>query len=97
MKGSFGPWKGSFGNKYSNESVLRNFCGLLEAPSNYRINSVMSRLRKRINAGVDVALLKPVFPLISVSSNAYDISITWAFPRKPLYSICQSLKRKLIV
>lgn len=27
-KGGFGPWQGAFGNKYSNQTVLLNFCGL---------------------------------------------------------------------
>lgn len=38
-KGSFGPWLGSFGNKYSNESVLRNYCGLVKIHSRINVNS----------------------------------------------------------
>ena len=35
-KGTFGPWKGAFGNKYSyGDVVLRNYFGLLRVKSNY--------------------------------------------------------------
>lgn len=42
IKGSFGPWRGSFGMKYSNNDVLNNFMGLIQVTynknfSNYRI------------------------------------------------------------
>ena len=32
-KGTFGPWQGAFGQRYSNETVLRNYCGLVELKS----------------------------------------------------------------
>ena len=37
-KGTFGPWLGDFGQKYSNEAVLRNFCGIVELKTLFNIN-----------------------------------------------------------
>lgn len=45
-KGAFGPWLGAFGNKYSNETVLRNYCGLLIKKSfiNLAPNSFLGKI-----------------------------------------------------
>lgn len=50
FKGTFGPWYGAFGNKYTNGDVLRNYIGVIKkdmftrSESNTFLNSLLSKV-----------------------------------------------------
>jgi hypothetical protein len=48
FKSTMGPWLGQFGNKYLEESVIRNYIGLLSVKPNFsfRLRSVFRRLSR---------------------------------------------------
>ena len=80
FKGSYGPWQGAFGMKYSNETILRNFIGLLSVKDNYWItkNKLIKRIINRLHITVPVNI-KPTFTPVSVASNDKELVLSWTF------------------
>lgn len=77
-KGTFGPWRGVFGNKYSNDDVIHNYFGLIKVNYNKEIsnNRVLRRLGIHINE-IDFIKYTPYF--LSFDSEVEDkkIFIKW--------------------
>lgn len=70
-KGLFGPWLGTFGNKYSyGDVVLRNYCGLLKMSKNYNwtINILMRKLLPNIRSRDYIS----ISPSLSEFSTSYE-------------------------
>tara|TARA_B100001175_G_scaffold313734_1_gene321834 strand:- start:82 stop:1620 length:1539 start_codon:yes stop_codon:yes gene_type:complete len=64
MKGTFGPWQGAFGNKYTfSDVILRNYCGLLKVDENkdWSKNKIINKLWPNLKADSYIS----VFPIIS--------------------------------
>lgn len=62
-KGTFGPWQGSFGNKYIYEDVvLKNYCGLLSVKRNkdWSKNRYIHKIFPSLNTDVGL-FFKPLF------------------------------------
>lgn len=80
FKGSFGPWQGAFGNKYSNETILRNFIGLLSVNEKYGLspNKLFRRILNRLHIADSVSI-NPAFPPVSVVSNENELILSWFF------------------
>lgn len=76
-KGTFGPWQGAFGQKYSREMVLRNFCGLVELKSLWDKMPIrfLKKMLMRIGFafGIDTVVK---FSNISVCSTDSGINLT---------------------
>lgn len=86
VKGSFGPWRGSFGNRHSFEDVaLMNYCGPV-AVERKITNGFLSRIRHRLRplSRSKIELKKsPVFCSVKVSADANCLKLTWE-AEKPL-------------
>lgn len=63
-KGTFGPWKGTFGNKYTQiESTLRNFLGIvcIDSGTNYSRNRIIRKIQQKIVNPNISETISPVF------------------------------------
>lgn len=78
-KGAFGPWKGSFGNKYLlADNVIKNFCGVLgiKITNKWIQNKYLSKLLK-INRAIPSLTYAPVFCPIKVQIKTHQVQIIW--------------------
>ena len=76
-KGTFGPWKGSFGNKYSyGDVVLRNYFGLLKVDNNYEWskNRVIHKLFPNIKT-TNYTSVVPLMASFKIKEEATAITI----------------------
>lgn len=80
VKGSFGPWRGLFGNKNTFEDVvLLNYCGLIKVDKR-KESGVISRIIKRFRPLGDTKVSQektPNFCPIRVTEENECLSITW--------------------
>lgn len=84
MKGTFGPWKGAFGNYHLQyETTLRNFAGFLEVKTNrdYSNNTVARKLdfTKKIQSFEKVI---PQFFELSVQVTQKGVEIKYEIPER---------------
>ena len=83
-KGTFGPWQGDFGNKYTfGDVILRNYCGLLKVDENrdWSRNRVIHKLWPNLKAASYIS----VFPIITdfkIKEEASTITITFDNSKK---------------
>jgi len=78
-KGAFGPWQGTFGNKYSYEDVvLKNYCGLLEVQRNidWSKNKYIHKLMPLLESPAKQTI-KPVFCPIEITEKYGELTISW--------------------
>lgn len=86
VKGSFGPWRGSFGNRHSFEDVaLMNYCGPVgvdrKVPNGF-LSRIGHRLRPLSKSKIELKKF-PVFCSVDVSADATGLKLTWE-TEKPL-------------
>lgn len=78
VKGAFGPWKGAFGNKYSNNEVIQNYFGLIEVDYNKDFSN--NRILKRLGINVEnECFIKktPCFVPLEVKMDNNKIIFQW--------------------
>ncbi len=85
-KGTFGPWKGFFGNKHTyGDVVLRNYCGLIEVKENKDwshsrfIHRFLSKLKSK-----DSYQITPRYSEIKINED--EVSINLRFENTKAYS-----------
>lgn len=75
-KGTFGPWQGAFGQKYANETVLRNFWGIITLSSladKFQF-PLVKRLLNKLSIGVDYKQKQVFQPLhVNVQNGGVDL------------------------
>lgn len=79
IKGTFGPWQGAFGNKYTfGDVVLRNYCGLLKVLENrdWSRNKVVRKLWPNLKAA-DYISLFPIISDFNIKEESSIITITF--------------------
>lgn len=77
VKGSFGPWQGSFGKKYLNIDVINNFFGLMKVDYNTEIFN--NRILKKLNIHRKKEFIKytPYFLPINIEIKGEKLIIKW--------------------
>lgn len=84
VKGTFGPWRGLFGNTHAMESVvIRNYCGLFAVRRS--TPGIIHKIRERLHipAPQDVQYaVKPLFVPVKVDISPSHIKITWTADAK---------------
>lgn len=84
LKGSFGPWLGLFGNKYSYGTlVFQNFFGLLSIKRNINLSKfrVLNKLAD-FREMTDFQQISPMFSPFSILSSGNKLSITFQNPKR---------------
>lgn len=79
VKGTFGPWKGAFGNKYSPiEAVIRNNCGLYKVKQNkdFSQNRYLHKLQPYFEIAISEEI-SPIFTDIEIKVLKNEIRIIW--------------------
>lgn len=79
MKGTFGPWQGAFGNKYSPvEVTIRNNCGLYEVNQNkdYSKKRYLRKLLPNLQTAASEKIT-PLFVDFELIIKDYEICIVW--------------------
>ena len=95
IKGTFGPWQGAFGRKYSPIDVtLRNYCGLMEVRQNkdYSTNRWFRKILHKLEYEISETII-PVFTDIQVINKNNSLEIVWTYTgNKKLMFSCSSYK-----
>ena len=79
IKGTFGPWQGAFGNKYSPVDVtIRNYCGLykVELNKDFSKNRYLHKALPNLESKSH-EMITPVFAPLRINVHKDDISIVW--------------------
>ena len=79
VKGTFGPWQGAFGNKYSPiEATIRNNCGLykLEQNRDFSKNRILHKALPNLETQA-LERLSPFFSAVNVYVENDEVSIIW--------------------
>lgn len=79
VKGTFGPWQGAFGNKYSPiEATIRNNCGLYKVGQNRDLSKNRYIHKALPNLETQASeKISPVFTDINVDVNTNEVCIVW--------------------
>lgn len=79
VKGSFGPWRGLFGNQNTTEDiVIRNYCGLYS--TNRPKKTIFNRISYRIgmkSLNSDKYSIEPMFVPVEISVLEKKVDISW--------------------
>lgn len=79
VKGTFGPWQGAFGNKYSPvETTIRNNCGLYKLEQNRDFSK--NRYLHKVLPNLETLASEKVIPLfidVNVRVDDNEVSIIW--------------------
>lgn len=79
VKGSFAPWQGAFGNRYTMTDVaLRNYCGLLEVKTNkdYSQNRYVHKLLPDLHT-TEQETVSPIFAPVDVVVHDGVLELKW--------------------
>lgn len=78
-KGSLGPWRGAFGNKYLNDDIIHNYFGLMKVTFNKEIfnNRIFKRLGIHINE-TDSIKYSPYFLSFEAQVEDKKITLKWS-------------------
>lgn len=106
FKGSFGPWQGAFGRKYSNQTVImHNFIGILhiKQPFDLTTNRLVKKLMPQLTPKCSFQA-QPVFAPIYIDKDSEGIEITWELPKEmegvfqlPVFSDCNLKTEDIMV
>lgn len=104
IKGAFGPWKGSFGNKYVRSgTTIRNVCGLLQVKikKHYFVDRYLRKIYPLTNVTYRI-MVQTLFAPIDVMTKDSSVIISWSAKDKGLKTmlipvICDVLDAKVVV
>lgn len=78
VKGTFGPWRGAFGNKYINNEIINNYFGIIEIKYNrdFSKNRILKRLHFNMKNNQFIKKT-PCFMPLNLNLNERKIIFQW--------------------